>query len=103
MFLVYDDPDDQGQLLLAVHYRGKVHRVPIRRRTTDGKYRLGKVTRAYQSVHKLIKRHRRPFGWAVHLQGVERVILIGYVYTVTEPVVAVHVGPESQWTLSSGD
>lgn len=63
MFLVYD------QLLLAVHYHGKVHRVPIRRSYTDGKYRLGEETRTYQSVHRLIKRHRRPFGWAVHLQG----------------------------------
>ena len=85
IFLVYDDPDIKGQLLLAVHYHGEVHRVPIRQSTTDGKYRLGEETRAYQSVQRLIERHQRPFGWAVHLQGGRHVTLIGYVYLVTKP------------------
>ena len=96
MFLVYDaGPDEEGQFLLAVHYRGEVHRVPIHRNTTDRKYMLGHETRGYHSVHTLIKRHRRPFGWAVHLQGGGRVTLIGYVYTVTELVGAAPVDPEN--------
>ena len=98
MFLVYDDPNKEQQLRLAVHYRDEVHHVRIRRRATDRKYMLGEETRAYNSVHRLIKRHRRPFGWAAHLQGVGRVTFRGYVYTVTEPVVAVHVDRQGQLT-----
>ena len=53
MFLVYDDPLHQGQYLLAVYYRGEVHRVRILRRS-DGKYVLGQDVpgaRAHDSIH----------------------------------------------------
>ena len=82
MFLVYDDPLHQGQYLLAVYYHGEVHRVRILRRS-DGKYVLGQDVpgaRAHDSVHKLIKHHRRPFGKAINLEGGGRVTLEGYVY-----------------------
>ena len=95
MFLVYDEPPDeklkgnrrhramnQGQYLLAVYYNGEVHRIRILR-CSDGKYVLGQDVpgvRAHDSVHKLIKHHRRPFGKAINLEGGGHVTLEGYVY-----------------------
>ena len=78
IFLVYDNPNVRGQLLLAVYYEGRVHRVPIRRRP-DLKYVLGEEGRAYRSVHRLIKRHRRPFGWYVNVRDGRHFQLNGHV------------------------